>query len=452
MMTMLKAARAVLARFAFFAFFAFSTPASGAAVPGVEATPRNIIIMIADGAASTQWEFGRYSSRVLRGEPFATTDVVFNGGALGLMTTSANNAYVTDSAAAASAFATGYKVNVGAISVSPQGKHLLTVMEGARASGKRIGLVTTAAVYDATPAAFTVHETSRRNAQAIVDQYAAFQPDVLLGGGAAYFVPKGEPGSKRSDSADVIGAFQAKGYAIVRTTAELNGARGPRLLGLFADEDMMFETDRDAVKQPSTAEMAAAALKALDQESGNGFVLLVENENVDTAGHANDAAAVMRALWAFDDAVKVAIEFQRRSTGTLLIVTGDHETGGLVSRFGGDAQMRLLGAITMSFAAFDAKLGPSPSAAVLDQLLRQHFPGFKPEAGLRDRILKRQAHPLAGMVAAETGFSWSTTGHTAQPVAVGAIGPGAELFRGYQDNTDFGKHLHALLRAVSGER
>ena len=153
--------------------------------------PKNIIIMIADGAAPAQWDFGRYSSKVLRNQPFVTTDVVFREGALGLLITSPLGAYITDSAAAGSALATGFKVANGAVAVAPDGQPLRTLMQAAKAGGKRIGLVTTATVHDATPAAFSLNAKSRRDSQALVDQYLALEPDVLMGGGADYFLPEG---------------------------------------------------------------------------------------------------------------------------------------------------------------------------------------------------------------------------------------------------------------------
>jgi alkaline phosphatase len=233
---------------------------------------------------------------------------------------------------------------------------------------------------------------------------------------------------------------------------------------------MDFEIDRDPAKEPTTAEMAAAALKALAQANSNGFVLLVENENVDTAGHANDAAALMRALWAFDDAVKVALEFQRTSPDTLIIITGDHETGGLsptyalkdLSSLGssnrftvGDAQLKMLALITMSFNMVKEKLGDKPTGAALDELVAAHFPGFTLDKDLRELILQNRPlerntgylpqNTLARMVARQAGFYWGTSGHTPEPVVIGALGPGAQLFRGYQDNTDFGKSLHRLI-------
>jgi len=446
---------------------------TGGPAASVTQPPKNIIIMFADGAAPTQWDFGRYSSKVLRQQPFITTDVVFRQGTVGLLVTNPSDAYVVDSAAAGSAMATGFKVNNGAVAVTPDGKAVRTAMEAAKARGKRIGLVTTATVYDATPAAFSLHAKSRRDSQALVDQFLALEPDVLMGGGADYFLPESAPGGKRKDGKDVTAAFRARGYQVVRNTAQLGAATGAKLLGLFADEDMDFEIDRDPAREPTTDKMAVAALTALSQNSPNGFVLLVENENVDTAGHANDAASLMRALWAFDDAVKVALDFQRRSPETLVIVTGDHETGGFSPTYAlkdlstlssknrfytGDEHLRMLGRITMSLNMVKEKLGKKPSGEVLDDLLAKHFPGFRLDPDLRELILKQQTRErnfsylpqnvLGRMVARQTGYYWGTSGHTPEPVLVGAIGPGAELFRGYQDNTDFGKHL---LRLIDGK-
>jgi len=433
--------------------------------------PKNIVVIFADGVAPTQWDFGRYSSAVLRQKPFVAAEL-FRNGALGLLSTNPHGAYVTDSAAAGSAMSTGFKVENGVLSVTPDGKSPRTAMEAAKAKGKRIGLVTTSTVYDASPAAFSIHAKSRRDSQALVNQYLALEPDVLLGGGADYFLPESAPGGKRKDGKDIVAAFRAKGWQVVTNTGELKAATGAKLLGLFADEDMDLEIDQDRAKQPTMAEMMAGALKALSLASPNGFVLLVENENTDTTGHHNDAAALMHSLWAIDDAVQVALDFQRNSPDTLVIVTGDHETGGLSityaqkdlssmsssNRFyAGDAQLRMIGAITMSFKTVVEKLGKKPSGETLDALLAKHFPGFKLDSDLREMILKQKTlernhtyvlqNLLGRMVARQTGYYWGTGGHSSEPVLVGAAGPGANLFRGYQDNTDFGKNLHRLIEA-----
>jgi alkaline phosphatase len=433
--------------------------------------PKNIIILFGDGAAATQWELGRYSSQALRGKPFAITDIVFKQGALGVLTVHSADSFVTDSAAAATAMSTGYKTNNGMTGVRPDGTSARTVMEAAKAQGKRIGLVTTATVYDASPAAFAAHAKSRRDAQTIIDQYLALKPDVLLGGGRDYFLPKGTGAGKRNDGKDMLAAFAAKGYAVVQTPDALRNAAGRRVLGLFDDQDLDFELDRDPAKQPSTAEMAAAALRTLSADNPNGFVLFVENENIDTAGHRNDAAALIHALWALDEAVQVALDFQKRAPNeTLIIVTGDHETGGLSvtyalrdlktisssNRFSpDDSHLKMLSGIRMSLERAAERLGRKPTSEALNKVLAEGFPGFNLDDDLRAAILEGRPlernvfympqGALARMIARQTGFYWGTSGHTTEPVLVGAIGPSAALFRGYMDNTDFAKILHKLI-------
>jgi alkaline phosphatase len=437
------------------------------------ATPRNIIILFGDGAAGTQWELGRYTNRELRNRPFAVTDVIFKQGTLGLLTTYSADSPVTDSAAAASAMSTGYKTKNDMVGVTPDGKPVRTVMEAAKARGKRIGLVTTATVHDASPAAFSAHAKSRRESQNIVNQYLALEPDVLMGGGRDFFLPKGQGAGKRDDGKDIVSAFAAKGYQVVQDPAALKSATGPRLLALFADEDMDLEIDRDPKQEPSTAEMAAAALRVLSTNSPNGFVLFLENENPDTAGHRNDAAALIRDLWAFDDAVQVALEFQRRAPGeTLIIVTGDHETGGLSwtyalkdltsmsssNRFYPDrSHLEMVSRIKISLEKAAELLGKKPTGDLLDKVIAENFPGFRLDADLRAAILTGKTIErnvsyvpqgvLGRMVARQTGFYWGTTGHTTEPVVVGAMGPGESAFRGYMDNTDFARALHKLIGA-----
>jgi alkaline phosphatase len=440
--------------------------------PQRAATPKNIIILFGDGAAATQWELGRYTSRELRNRDFAVTDVVLKQGTLGLLTTHSASSPVTDSAAAATALSTGFRTNNDMAGVTPDGKSVRTVMEAAKARGKRIGLVTTATVHDASPAAFSVHAKSRREGQNIVNQYLALEPDVLMGGGRDYFLPKEKAGGKRNDGRDIVAAFAAKGFQVVQDPAALRTATGPRLLALFADEDMDFEIDRDPKQEPSTSEMAQAALRVLSANNPNGFVLFLENENLDTAGHRNDVAALVRDLWAFDDAVRVALEFQRREPDTLIIVTGDHETGGLSWTYAqkdlssissgnrfypGRAHLEMVSRIRISLDKAGEILGKKPTPEMLDKVIAENFPGFTLDADLRAAILSGKTIErnltympqslLGRMVARQTGFYWGTSGHTTEPVVVGAIGPGESAFRGYMDNIDFAKALHRLIDA-----
>jgi alkaline phosphatase len=447
------------------------SPTGPAARAQEPSRPKNVIIMFADGTGAAQWELGRYASRQLRDASFAVTDTVFERGSFGLMTTHAATTIATDSAAAGSAMSTGSKTTIGTIGMTPDGQSPTTVMEAAKASGKRIGLVTTATIYDATPAAFSVHAKNRRDSQLLVDQLAALEPDVLLGGGRDYFLPAEALGGKRTDGRDVLAELQQRGYQVVTTPDDLSAASGGRLLGLFAEVDLDSELDRDPDEQPSVAQMAAAAIRVLSDASPNGFVLLVETENTDVAGHNNDAAALIRDLWAFDEAVRLALAFQDGApAGTLVVVAGDHETGGLsityaqkdastlasTNRFyAAPEHLELIADISMSFGKAAELLGTQPTPESLDKLLAEHFPGFRLDDDLRQAILAQHtfdlhsiyptANALGRMVSHQTGVYWGTSGHSAEPVVVGALGPSSERFRGYLDNTDFGHILHELI-------
>ena len=216
--------------------------------------------------------------------------------------------------------------------------------------------------------------------------------------------------------------------------------------------------------------MAAAALNALAPRSPRGFVLFVENENTDNSGHRNDIAALIRELLAFDAAVKLALDFQRHHPDTLVIVAGDHETGGLSitnafkdlkslsgsNRFyASNAHIDRVLRIDVSLDKATKLIGRKPDAATLDRVIAEHFPGFALDADLREAILQQRPlernfsyitqAALSRMVSRQTAIYWGTTGHTTQPALVGAAGPGAERFRGYMDNTEFATRLKSLL-------
>lgn len=222
-----------------------------------------------------------------------------------------------------------------------------------------------------------------------MDQFVAMEPDVLLGAGYDYFLPKGQEGGKRKDGKDVIALFREKGYEIARSPQELKGVKGPKVLGLFAEEDMSHEIDRDPAKEPSAAEMADAAIRALSMDNPNGFVLLVEVENTDKAGHRNDIAALLQDLYAFDEAVQKAMEFQQKSPNdTLVIVTGDHETGGLSATYAlkdltgkgrfyaAVEHFQMIDRIDMSLEKAAEILGKKPTAEALDKMVAEHFRDF----------------------------------------------------------------------------
>jgi alkaline phosphatase len=422
-------------------------------------------------------EITRQYSRVIHNAGLVITDKIMKEGTLGLMTTHAADALSTDSAAAATALAGGCKAKLGAIGMCADGTVPRTALEIAQAKRMRLGLVTTAAVYDASPAAFATHAPNRRDYKAIVERYLEIAPDVLFGGGRDQFLPQGQPGSKRSDERDMIAAFTRSGYTYVSDKHQLEQTRGAKVLGLFSRGDMSFELDRDPLAEPSIYNMTRAAIRLLQQDNEHGFFLFVESENVDTAAHLSDVASVIRDYREFDGAVGLAYDFYRKyPRETLIIVTSDHETGGLGftaalrdldaprrdnrPTAAQEEALRVIQSISISLRKASQILGPKPTPAAVDQLMRDYFSRFTLAPDIKDAIVNRRpltralyvdltANALGMMVANNTKAYWQTAGHTNHPVFIAAMGPGADRFKGYQDNVDFGQSLRRIIEGSS---
>jgi alkaline phosphatase len=445
---------------------------AGQAASSASPEARYVFIFLADGGGLTQMEITRLYIRQIYGEDMVIPDKIMKEGTLGLYTTHAANSLSTDSAAAATALASGCKANLGALGMCADGTIPKTVMEIAKEKGMRTGLVTTATIYDASPAGFTTHIPNRRDYGAIVDQYFKFAPDLLLGGGRDQFLPQIQPGSQRKDDLDLIHGFTSKGYQYVSNKDELERAKKGKVLGLFSLKDMSLELDRDPRTEPSLHEMTQAAIRLLYNGNSRGFVAFIENENVDTAGHLSDVASTIQAYREFDRSVGLAYEFYRKHPReTLILVTADHETGGLgftqalkdLTRVRADNQvaatvedLKKIHSISISLRKAAEILGPNPTSTAIDNLMKEHFKGFTLAPDIREAILKRQplsraiyldftANALGLMIANNTQAYWETSSHTNHPVFVAAIGTGAEKFRGYQDNTNFGKKLKAII-------
>lgn len=222
-----------------------------------------------------------------------------------------DDAPVTDSAAAATAWSTGSRTSNGSIGVDANGRALSTFGRAAKAAGKATGLVTTTAVTDASPAAFFASAEDRALSAQIARQYIdGGGPDVILGGGREAWTEGG-----------LLDKARAAGYAYADDATKLSS--GTKLLGLFADDQMWKKKG-----SPSLATLTTAALDRLST-STDGFFLFVEEEGIDEASHANDGPAMLAAMRSLDEAVGAARRFVAANPETLLIVTGDHETGGL---------------------------------------------------------------------------------------------------------------------------
>jgi alkaline phosphatase len=440
--------------------------------------PKYIFFFLVDGSGIPHLEITRQYNQMLH-EGMNITDKIIKEGVLGLMTTHAADSLSTDSAAAATAMASGCKAKLGALGVCADGTVPKTAMEVAKERGMRIGLVTNAPVYDASPAALVCHVPNRRQYAAIVDRYLELAPDVLLGGGRDQFLPRSQPGSRRNDDADMIASFVKKQYQVVSNKLELEQSQRGKVLGLFGLSDMSFEIDRDKKTEPSLSEMTRAAIRHLHDNNPRGFFAFIENEGVDSASHLTDVAAMIHDYREFDRAVGLAYEFYKKyPRETLIIVTSDHETGGLgftlalkdLSSTKGPNQiaatiddLKKIQTIPISLRKASEILGPQPTGESVDNLMKEHFKGFTLAPDYKEAILKRQpisrtifnnptTNALGMMVANNTQAYWVTTTHTNHPVFVAALGPGAEKFKGYFDNADFGKNLKTILEGEKRRR
>lgn len=304
-----------------------AAPRAPAAPHAPEPPVRNVIFMIADGAGIAYWSALAHE----RPEPaFAMMPHV------GLIGTSTARHRVPDSAATASSYATGELVTNRVIAMTgcpqPEPRDPVTPpaagcepaeswFDIARDHGMARGVVTTTRVIDASVAAFVTKSPSRYWYFDIAESFAAAGLDVMMGGGRMYFAP-----AERPDGADLLGSLCITS-ACVSNAAELRAYTADRrpLVGLFSGDDMGSVAERPV----SLPEMARVALERLEM-SDEGFVLVIETEGTDNSGHANEPLESITAeMLEFDDAVSEALQFAEANPGTLLIVTADHETGGL---------------------------------------------------------------------------------------------------------------------------
>jgi len=286
----------------------------------------NIILFSGDGMGAEHRKAARWAAVGETGK-LAMDDMP----ASGLLQTHSADNVITDSAAASTAIATGVKTNNGVIGLDTNLGYLPTILEKAKKQGKRTGLVTTTQIVHATPAAFAAHVADRNLVREIADQLLIAGVDILLGGGEDEFLPASDNGcfpeaGKRDDGRNIINEAIAIGYAyvcdpgsfgLVETSSTL------QLIGLFGDEGMTRPYS------PSLAEMTQKAIDVLSQSS-NGFFLMVEGGQIDWASHINDAKNAISDTIGLDEAVEIAKQFASKANDTLVIVTSDHETGGMV--------------------------------------------------------------------------------------------------------------------------
>lgn len=305
---------------------------------------RNLVFMVSDGMGPTSLSLTRSFMQIQRGQPY-DSKLTLDWHHIGQSRTRSTSSLVTDSAAGATAFSCGKKSYNGAIATLDDHTPCGTVLEAAKRAGYMTGLVVTTRITDATPACFASHVNLRSEEDRIAEQLIGDGPlgrvvDLIIGGGRCHFMPNGTESSCRADNKDVIAKAQDEGWNYVSTRKEfdnlkLGSAVELPLLALIADTDIPYEIDREHVddQYPSLDEMARTALQALSAATKNndkGFFLMVEGSRIDHAGHANDPAAQVHEVLAYDKAFSSVLEFlEKDNTPGVLVGTSDHETGGL---------------------------------------------------------------------------------------------------------------------------
>lgn len=325
---------------------------------------RNVILMIGDGMGVSHV----FASMTANNDRLYIDQMPY----VGLQKTKAKDKYRTDSAGAGSALATGKKTNYGSISVDENNQPNPTILEYAAGNGYATGLVAACKITHATPAAFIAHVSKRNQYKDIAKFFVSDSLDVFLGGGSDDFC-------KRETGNNLRPALEAKGFQIVMEMEDLAKIKSGKVAGLFAGGHLEAYPDRGEF----LVESISKAIELLNQDD-KGFFLMVEGSQIDWTSHDNNLGATVEEMLDFDRAVGEALKFAEKNGHTLVIVTADHETGGL-SVINGDIK--------------------------------------------------------EGMVEGK----FNTTGHSSVMVPVFSYGPGAEKFSGVYENTAiFDKMMEAF--------
>lgn len=330
--------------------------------------PKNIILMIGDGMGIAHVFAGLTANKGhLYIENFKT---------IGYSKTSSTSDYVTDSGAGGTALSTGHKTYNGAIGmiIDANGDTIpaLTILEKAESLGMATGLVSTCAMSHATPASFIAHKPSRNMYDDIAADYLKTDIDVFIGGGSKNF-------NSRKDGRDLTVDLKEKGYQVLFDMEEIASVNEGKLAGLLA----FAQNKPYPVREMDLPLSTETAIRILSKNK-KGFFMMVEGSQIDWASHKNNTPYVLREMLQFDKAIGKALEFAAKDKNTLVIVTADHETGGLA-------------------------------------------------------VVK--GDPERGMVTAY----FSTGGHTALMVPVFSFGPGSDNFTGIQENDEIGRKLFELI-------
>ncbi len=272
--------------------------------------PVNVILFIGDGMGIAQ-VYAAYTAN----HGFLN---MFKCPYTGFSLTYPDSGYITDSGAGGTAIACGVKTYNGAIGVNKDSLPCKTILEYAEDKGLSTGLVVTSAVTHATPASFIAHQKSRDNYEAIALDFLKTDIDVFIGGGSDHFM-------KRSDSINLISLLEKKGYKVYLKPSSMQEVYGEKIAVFTADgHNPPFNEGRGNMLSDATE----AAIRLLSKNP-KGFFLMVEGSQIDWGGHSNNADYLVSEVTDFDRAIGKAFEFAEKNANTLIIITADHETGGM---------------------------------------------------------------------------------------------------------------------------
>ncbi len=281
---------------------------------------KNVIFLIGDGMG-----YGTLDAARLDRESLYLDAITENGGVAGSVCTTNLYGDITDSAAAGTALATGYLTKNTVLGLTENLEPVMNLGEYMKQLGKKLGLVTTTYVLDATPAAFAAHTDVRGNFTAIAKDFLALGVDVVQGGGRSYLTET--VADENGNAKTLIELAQSQyGYTYAKNLQEMNAVTSGKLWGIYQEENMPWVSE-NSTTDPTLAQMTTKSLELLESE--DGFFLMVEGSKIDLAGHSNSAEDTRLETLAFDDAIKVAMDYADTHPGTLVIITADHETGGV---------------------------------------------------------------------------------------------------------------------------
>lgn len=415
---------------------------------------KNIIFCVADGMGIATLSMADQFQKIHHGRSSYWAQLLDQPDVVNaLQETRSLNSLVTDSSAASSAWGSGRHIWNGQVNMFPDGTKLRTIANLMHSVGVRCGFVTTTTITHATPAGFGAQRMQRDMEEGIAEDYLAEGIEVIMGGGDKFL-----SATARKDKRDLYADFARAGYSVVRHKDELAKVRGGKVLGVFGLSHLPFTVDRDndpalIASVPTLAEMAARAISLL-KGSRNGFLLQIEGGKVDHGNHANDLAAAVYDQIAFEEAVRVAVEFARKDGETLVVITADHATGGPALNGDGKeyidstAGLKTLARMRASYTPLIAEMGLSASPARVREVVEARL-GIQLTADEGAMIseaiagkwrtggskFERSVNSALGIVLGNhSRVQWTGGNHTSDHVLVTALGPGSEAFAGLTEN------------------